>query len=86
MWATLAVMPLLILTVVVLIVIASVTDWGLVKKGIKNDLKRRVIGMLMLVLRIIVVQFVALTAQGQGDEAKSGDEQQWFDFHGELLI
>jgi len=40
----------------------------------------------MLILRVIVVQFVALTVQGQGDEAKSGDEQQWFDLHGELLI
>jgi len=43
-------------------------------------------GVVVLILRVVVVQFVALTAQGQGDEAKSGDEQQWFDLHGELLI
>jgi len=81
-----AVMPFLILTVVVLIVVMAVMNRWWVKKVIQNDLKRPVIGVVMLVLRIIVVQLVALTAQGQGDEAKSGDEQQWFDLHGELLI
>jgi len=81
-----AVMLSLMVSVVVLIVMMFVINRWQVKKRFNNDLKRPVIGMLMLVLRMIVVQFVALTVQGQGDEAKSGDEQQWFDLHDELLI
>jgi len=64
MWATMAVMPFLILTVVVLIVVMAVMNRWWVKKVIQNDLKRPVVGVVMLVLGVIVVQFVALTAQG----------------------
>jgi len=81
-----AVMLSLMVSVVVLIVMMFVINRWQVKKRFNNDLKRPVSGVVVMVLGLVVVQFVALTAQGQGDEAKSGDEQQWFDLHGELLI
>jgi len=81
-----AVMLSLMVSVVILIVMMFVINRWQVKKRFNNDLKRPVRGVVVMVLGVVVVQLVALTAQGQGDEAKSGDEQQWFDLHGELLI
>jgi len=81
MWATMAVMLFLIATIAVFLVVVVLNRWQ-IEKWLNNDLKWPVIGVMMLVLGMVVVQFVALAAQGQGNEAKSSNEQQWFDLHG----